>query len=348
MHPWLQFALAVLAIAAVMLVVWALLVAFFSVDIPKPPKRDPRPTRTPEEALARLRELKARDTSDYSEVCHTALLEPAGPAKATIVYFHGFTNCPNQFLQGAAELSRRGYRVLLPRQPHMGLKDVLTHDLHKLTPAEISQLSDTTVDIAVGFGDPVYVVGLSTGGLVAAWAATTRDEVERLVTSAPVVTPKGVPMPLVRLAVRFPRLLPPIYLWWDPKKKDELGESPYVYPGFPLRSIFRFMLFGVLMSSRTVRPKHRLERVGVTTNVNDAAVSLEEGRWLVRRTFGDHSGELVEVVIDAKLGWGHDYVDPSGPAHGSPAQVADVFLAGLGLTGDDTAGGLAKTIPLGA
>ena len=153
-------------------------------------------------------------------------------------------------------------------------------------------------------------------------------------------------MPLVRLAVRFPRLLPPIYLWWDPKKKDKLGESAYVYPGFPLRSIFRFMLFGVLMSSRIVRPAHTLDRVAVTTNVNDAAVSIEEGRWLVRRTFDGHAEQLVDVQIDAKLGWGHDFVDPSGPAHGSPAQVADVFLTGLGLTDDDTAGGLVESVPL--
>ena len=346
MQPWLELVFAVLAAIVAVCVVWGLLVAFLSVDIPAPPKRDPRPTRTVQEALARLKELKARDTAAFSEVCHTALIEPGGPAKATIVYFHGFTNCPNQFLQGAAELSQRGYRVLMPRQPHMGFKDVLTHDLHNLIPAEISELADTTIDIAVGFGDPVYVVGLSTGGLVAAWTATTRDEVKRLLASAPVVTPKGVPMPLVRLAVTFPRLLPPIYLWWDPKKKDKLGESPYVYPGFPLRSIFRFMLFGVLMSSRIVRPQHALDRVAVTTNVNDAAVSLQEGRWFVRRTFEGHATQLVEVAIDARLGWGHDYVDPSGPAHGSPAQVADLFLTGLGLTDDETAGGLVKTIAL--
>jgi pimeloyl-ACP methyl ester carboxylesterase len=346
MHPWLELVLAVLAAAAVVCALWGVLVAFFSIDIPKPPKRDPRPTNTPEEALARLKELQARDTDDYNEVCRTALLEPEGPAKATIVYFHGFTNCPNQFLQGGAELSRRGYRVLMPRQPHMGLKDVLTHDLHGITPEEISELADTTIDIAVGFGDPVYVVGLSTGGLVAAWTATTRDEVVRLVTSAPVVTPKGVPMPLVRLAVRFPRLLPDIYLWWDPKKKDKLGESAYVYPGFPLRSIFRFMLFGVLMSSRIVRPAHTLDRVAVTTNVNDAAVSIEQGRWLVRRTFSGHAETLVDIQIDPKLGWGHDFVDPSGPAHGSPSQVADVFLIGLGLMDGDAAVGLVTTVGL--
>jgi pimeloyl-ACP methyl ester carboxylesterase len=348
MHPMAELALAILATLAVVFLVWGILVAFFSVDVPRPPERHPDPTTTTDEALARLKELKARDTVAYNEVCHTALLEPDGAASATIVYFHGFTNCPNQFVQGAAELSRRGYRVLMPRQPHMGLKDVLTHDLHSLTPIEITELADTTIDIAAGFGDPVYVIGLSTGGLVAAWTATTREEVVRLVTSAPVVTPKGVPMPLVRLAVRFPRLLPPIYIWWDSKKKDKLGESPYVYPGFPLRSIFRFMLFGVLMSSRIARPGHTLERVAVTTNVNDSAVSIDEGRWFACRTFEGHTRQLVDEQIDAKLGWGHDFVDPSGPAHGSPAQVADVFLAGLGLTQDETAGGLVKMVPLGS
>ena len=128
-HPGLELVMFIAIALGVMCLVWGALVAFFSVDIPKPPPRHCRPTRSPEEALSRLKELKARDTDEYNEVCHTALLEPEGASKGTIVYFHGFTNCPHQFMEAGAELSRRGYRVLMPRQPHMGRKDVLTHDL---------------------------------------------------------------------------------------------------------------------------------------------------------------------------------------------------------------------------
>ena len=273
------------------------------------------------------------------------MLEPDGEARATIVYYHGFTNCPAQVRLAAEELRKRGYRVFAPRQPRMGRKDVLTKDLGDLEPAELTSFSDQVVDIAAGFGSPVYVVGLSTGGLLAAWTAATRDEVVRVVSAAPVVAPTGVPFPAVRLIVRFPHLIPNIYNWWNPKLRENLGESPYAYPGFPLRSIFRFMYLGVLLEGHKVRCTHELERAVLLSNPNDTAVRRDLGQRLVERAFAGHATDLAETRIAKSLDWTHDFVDPASPHGGSGEQVADVFLTALGVA---EAEGLCADEPLSA
>jgi pimeloyl-ACP methyl ester carboxylesterase len=330
-HIGFDLIIAVVALLVAYFIVWGLLVAFLGVDQKRPPERHPRPAADRAEALARFEEFRRLDTADFSEACWSRLLEPEGAAKGTLIYYHGFTNCPAQLRDAAPALVDRGYRVLVPRQPRMGRADVLTRDLANLESSEIIEFSDRVVDIAAGFGDPVYVVGLSTGALLAAWTAATRDEVVRVVSAAPVVAPMGVPFPAVRLLVRFPHLIPKIYNWWNPKLKENLGESPYAYPGFPLASIFRYMYLGVLLHDRIVRCRHELERATLMSNPNDTAVRRDLGRAVIGRTFTGHAGAVTEASIAKGLDWTHDFVDPASPHGGSGEQVADVFLAALGL-----------------
>jgi pimeloyl-ACP methyl ester carboxylesterase len=343
MHVGLDAILALATLAVAYVVVWGLLVAFLGVDEKRPPQRHPRPAKDRAEALARFEEFHKRDTADFSEACWSKLLEPDGDAAGTVIYYHGFTNCPAQLRNAAPALAARGYRVLIPRQPRMGRADVLNKDLAGLESSEIIEFSDQVVDIAAGFGSPVYVVGLSTGALLAVWSAATRDEVVRVVSAAPVVAPMGVPFPAVRLLVRFPHLIPGIYNWWNPKLKENLGESPYAYPGFPLASIFRYMYLGVLLRDRTVRCEHELERATLLSNPNDTAVRRDLGLSLVRRTFEGHAAELTEARLGKELEWTHDFVDPASPHGGSGEQAAEVFLAALGLGGGE---GMVESAPM--
>ena len=73
--------------------------------------------------------------------------EPAG----TIVFFHGFTNCPAQFSEAAKVIAARGWRVLVPRAPLHGEKDLLTRDLTKVTVGDLARHVDMSVDVAAGF-----------------------------------------------------------------------------------------------------------------------------------------------------------------------------------------------------
>lgn len=296
-----------------------------------------RPAATRQEALQRLAELSAADDQRVGETTRTRLFEPDGEATATIVAWHGFTNAPSQLAAAATALAGRGYRVLVPRQPYQGFTDVLNRSLSGLRIGDLTGHVSTCIDIAAGFGGPVWVTGLSAGGVLAAWAAATRPEVSRAALLAPLVAPKGFPMPAVRLLVKFAGLVPRIYYWWDPRKKENLGHSPHAYPGFPVTGLIPYLHLAEAMFDRGA--SHQLTRVVLTSNPGDFAIRRDAARTFTSRVFAGHADYYAEANLDGGLGWWHDFVDPWSPRRGSTDQVLAVLLAAFGVA-DAAAGGV--------
>lgn len=306
--------------------------------IPVPPTHLPAPTVTEAQARARLAELMALD-ADIPQMTKTRFFEPVGQAIATVVIWHGFTNAPSQFAAVAQALAATGLRVLVPRMPRHGQADVLTHDLENLSVEELVAHADACIDIATGFGDPVWVVGLSAGATLAAWAGATREEVHRLVLAAPLVAPKGLPLPIVRLFVRFPKIVPNMYFWWDPRKKGELGHSPYAYPGFPMPGILPYLHLSEALFDQSVTPSHRLDRVVLTSNPGDFAIRRDAALAFVEAIFFPMAEVSGVANIDGELKWMHDFVDPWSPDAASTEGSVAIMQAALGVA-DPSAGGL--------
>lgn len=332
----------VIAIVAVVViaVAWVLLGMFTGIGMPRPPSSRPRPARDREGALAAFAKLEDADGAGVNPACRTQLLRPQTEARGTIVLWHGFTNCPAQFAETAEILCAEGFFVLVARMPRHGLADRLSHQLKDLTAEELVGFADRCIDAAAGLPKPLAVVGLSGGASVAAWTAAARADVDVLVACAPLVEPKSVPLPLGRLLVRLGRFAPAMWIWWDPKVKADLAESPNVYPGFPLRGIVPFLHLTEGLLDGHVTAKGTLTRAVLTTNPNDDAINLDAARDMMAKAFPSHAEEVVELVIDSSLGWGHDFVDQHAAHPGTPDQVADLLLAALGVSQDPTAGGL--------
>jgi carboxylesterase len=305
--------------------------------VPAPPQGVADPAADRHRALQRLEALMALD-ADIPEMTRTRFFESSGPARATVVLWHGFTNAPSQFAAVGEALAGLGYRVLLPRMPYHGLADVLNRELAKLTSADLVSHAESVIDIAAGFGDPVWVFGLSAGGTLAGWAAATRPEVARLVLAAPLVAPTGIPLPAVRLLVKFPRIVPRVYFWWDPRKKADLGHSPYAYPGFPLPGIVPFLQLSEGLFDHSVGVTHELERSVLTQNPGDFAIRKDAAKGFAEDLFFGRSKESGIACIDPELKWMHDFVDPWSPDAGTTEQVVAIVLASLG-EGDPAAGG---------
>lgn len=306
--------------------------------VPTVPRQAPATASSPEEARARMQAVVAGEDG-IPAATRSRLLEPEGAAAATIVIWHGFTNAPSQFAQVGEGLRADGYRVLLPRMPHHGQADLLNRDLATLTEAELVAQVNDCIDIATGFGDPVWVVGLSAGATLAAWAAATRLEVRRLVLAAPLVAPTGFPLPLIRAMVRYPRLVPRFYYWWDPRKKADLGHSPYAYPGFPVPGLMPYLHLSEALFDHSVIAGHRLERVVLVTNPGDFAIRKDAARDFASGVFGGHTDSFGEAGVDSSLKWMHDFVDPYSPGAGTTEQAVAIFAAALGI-GEPTAGGV--------
>ncbi|MFT4108591.1 alpha/beta hydrolase [Propionicimonas sp.] len=259
------------------------------------------------------------------------MYEPHGEIVATLVIWHGFTNAPSQFTAVAEQLRDRGFRVLVPRMPFHGESDVLNRDMLRLTPAMLINHLHVVVDIAAGFGAPVWVLGLSAGATMAGWAAAARPEVGRLVLAAPLVAPVGFPMWLVRLFAKFPRIVPRIYWWWDPRVKAGIKGSPYAYPGFPLPGIMPFLHLSEWLYDSTMRVGHDLDRAVLITNPSDFAIRKDAARAFASEVFAPRATSFGEAVVDPERKWMHDFVDPRSDGSGTTDQVVAVLLAALGL-----------------
>src|SRR6185369_11110746 len=163
--PWLLILLALLITLAYLAVA--------------PPRVDglmsrPRPAASYDEAVARVNAILAAEASGHNPLCHTRLLTHGRQTARCIAFIHGYTNCPLQFAPLAEAFYARGYNTLTVLLPHHGLADRLTDAHRRLTAEELAAYADQVVDIARGLGQQVTLLGLSGGGVVAAWAAQTR------------------------------------------------------------------------------------------------------------------------------------------------------------------------------
>ena len=225
-------------------------------------------------ASARVEALQAKDGPDVREDSHTRLWTHGEKTERVIVYYHGYTNAPPQFSQLGDDFYQRGYNVLVPRLPYHGLKDPLNKEQEKLTAEALAQLTQETVDIAQGLGEKVTISGLSAGGVMAAWAAQFRSDIDLAVGMAPATGLPYVPMWVSTLFRKLAPHLPSMYIWWDPRVKEKSNGPPHAYPRFSTRGLAEVFRLGrdVLDAAETTVPA--CSRLLCITSAFDAAVHL--------------------------------------------------------------------------
>jgi len=183
------------------------------------------PTSSYEEVLARIKAIQAGEDArgDLNPVCLTTLMTHGKRTEDVIVFLHGFTSCPNQFVELGRQFYERGYNVYIPRAPHHGLTDLMPGDLFNLTAEESIAFASQSADIAQGLGERVTVSGLSGGGTMTAWLAQNRVDVDIAMPLSPFLGIKFIPAPLTRTFTNAVLTLPNMWMWWDPIHKEDLS-----------------------------------------------------------------------------------------------------------------------------
>ena len=240
-----------------------------------------------------------------------------------IAFVHGYTNCPLQFARLAEQFHQRGYNTLTMLMPHHGLADRLTDAHRRLTAEELVAYTDEIVDIARGLGQHVTLLGLSGGGMVAAWAAQTRSDLDLAVIIAPNFGFKAVPRRLSRLAANLLRLAPDVVLWWNPFEREK-GRLPHVYPRFTLHGLIQQWRLGFAARHQAEHQPPAAPSILVITNAHDlavdnAAIARMVARW---RAWGTSPVRTYEFPNELHLL--HDIVDP-----GHAGQRVDVVYPKL-------------------
>jgi esterase/lipase len=268
------------------------------------------PAATYEDALQLYEGLRALDGADVQPDCRTELLDQGHKAGRAVVLIHGVTNCPRQFHDLGTMLHARGYNVLIPRIPHHGLVDRMTKDQARLSAQELVAITAVSVDIARGLGDSVVVVGLSMSGVMAAWAAQHRSDVDLAVVLAPSFSYRMIGRAWVAPAASLMLRLPNFYVWWNPKAKENRPGSDSAYPRVASRALGEILRLSLAVQKAAERQAPAARSILVITNANDTAIdrgTLEsvEAHW---RSHGVRN--LTTYEFNRSLHLPHDLVDP--------------------------------------
>ena len=228
-----------------------------------------------------------------------------------VVFYHGFTNCPRQYEELAKRFFERGYNVYVPRVPHHGVGDLQTKEIGKLTIQELMDVCNSSIDIARGLGEKVTVLGLSMGGVMAAWNAQFRDDID----TAVVIVPSfgwyffpGIVKPLINLSFLFPNM----FLWWDPIKKMNRN-SPYsMYHHFSSHGMGHILRLGlsVLRASKNKAPSAK--RIVFMTNEIDTAVDGVNTKRLYNN-WKCNGASIKQYCFSKDHKMEHDIIDPLHP-----------------------------------
>jgi esterase/lipase len=296
-------------LSAIVLLVLALVLAWVPVST-SGLGAQPAPTSTFDEAVSRFETLTANEPDVVFEPCQSRLLDHGERTDVVVVLYHGLTNCPEQYIEFGNELFEAGANVLILRAPGHGRASSdgdsigSVSNAGHLTPEKLRDYADDSIDIAAGLGDEIRVTGLSMGGVLAAWSAQFRDEIERVVVVAPALniprTPSIATTTFMNLSSRLPNISLP-------------GQAKlnHAYAGESTRGLLAMFTLARTTQDSTHRRGPAAAEVIVVINPDDDQVDASEVKGFAER-WARQDGRVNIEHLPA-VGLPHDVIDEDQP-----------------------------------
>jgi pimeloyl-ACP methyl ester carboxylesterase len=163
-------------------------------------------------------------------------------------------------------------------------------------------------------GEELTIAGHSLGATLALDAATYGPATTRVVAVAPFLGIAGVPHELHPPLLWALALVPNIFLWWDPVRRER-REPLHGYPRYPLVALRT----GLAIADRARGDTRRMPSVRAIDIVINAGETSVNNRT-AQRLADDwrKAGASIAVHRLSGLGWSHDIIEPDR----TPAQLA--------------------------
>lgn len=297
-----------IALAVILLII---LVVWFGPMFALSRSSQSKPASDYADAIKRVEQLQARETAQFNPLCRTQLMTHGQKVERVIVFVHGNATCPQQFRDLGKIYFDQGYNVLIGRQPHHGLADRMTPDLENLTAEEMAGFVDELVDIAPALGNHVTLAGISAGGVIVAWAAQHRAEVQQAVVMSPGFGFVAIPTVLTKPAMNVTLLLPNSFNWWDETLKEKIG-PPHAYPRYSTHALAQILRLGFATQDAARQFKPAARSIVVITNANDTSVNNALTAAVVE-VWRAQGVDIRTFEFEAGLKLGHDFIDPAQP-----------------------------------
>lgn len=273
-----------------------------------------QPAVTYDQAAARFEQIIAAEDSEIIHpASHSRLWSHDAKTTRAVLYLHGYTDSTQQFQALGELLFQHGYNVFAPRLPHHGYRDRMSADHGALSIEELQTWANDAVDLALGLGGKLSVIGLSLGGVMATWVAETRPDVDQVIILAPAYGTKAIPSRMTRSTAWLVSRLPNLFIWWDPRVRAETGIE-YAYPRFATRTLAQLFYFSSEMLETARRRPPVARAVWMVTNANDFAVNNSLCDAFVKAWRMLNPLQISAYEFPRALGLPHDLLDPIDPA----------------------------------
>jgi pimeloyl-ACP methyl ester carboxylesterase len=253
--------------------------------------------------------LTALDGPNVNPACYTRLYTHGHRTERSLVLFHGFTNCPQQFDALGKHFYELGWNVLIPRYPRHGYSDRLTTSIAELRSEHLIAVANRAAEAGAGLGQRLTVAGLSLGGILAGYLAQTRGGIERAVLIAPMLGLKPIPGWGLNAITGLALVLPNFYIWWNSRLKDRIGPQ-HGYPRFATRAYAALFETGSALRKAAGTNAPKAQHIDVITNASEPRLDNRFTYQLVEewRRHGATVGTF-EFPISDHLP--HDLIDPA-------------------------------------
>jgi esterase/lipase len=192
-----------------------------------------------------------------------------GKLKGSVMLFHGYSGCPQQYKEIATELSNNGFNVFIPLLPGHGQERVIKNGKYSDFSIKLPDMENTYEyeyfakqmgSILKDESGVKVVGGLSVGGVVAAKAMITNQDVyDRAILMAPFFDASGIS------SIAIPAVgavIPNKEIGWGEKceKERELGRAGYC--SFKLSNLVAVRKFGLNTLKETENIKKSVQIIG--------------------------------------------------------------------------------------
>jgi pimeloyl-ACP methyl ester carboxylesterase len=156
------------------------------------------------------------------------------------------------------------------------------------------------------------IAGLSLGAILTGYLAQTRDDIERAVLVAPMLGLKPLPGPVLDAMSGLAKALPNFYMWWDSRRKDEVG-PPYGYPRFATHAYAALFDCGHLLVSAARKDRPKARSIAVLTNAAEPRLDNRFTYGLIE-SWRAHGASVETYEFPRADRLPHDLIDPGNAA----------------------------------
>jgi len=275
----------------------------------------PDPAASYDEAQKRLQAWAEEEAElPLLDVCRTKFLSHGHRTEQAILFFHGYTTCPEQFAELGQIFFEKGYNVFIPCMPRHGWKDRLTDEQKYLTAEELAEYGDRSLDIACGLGKRVIALGISGGGTIVSWLAQNRADLDVAVPLAPFLRMYVLPAFLISPFINLFSLLPNFFTWWDPRTKEKNPFSIYyAYPRYSLGILAEILRLALAVKRQAKEREPAAGKILVVVNDFDLGVSNDEIETLTNLWKSRKADRVSVAHFDRKMKMLHDIITPGTP-----------------------------------